>query len=280
MFGRRDERVEYRDSDVGAVYGDSTAAAETPQSLGGAMLGGVLPEARLLKMIGPRRLILILAGTAILAVGLLLAISWMNGKDSKAAQRGAAKFATALVAAKPSVAPDGAASYISGARSYFGPVTSAKIIGGHERGVNSQDTADERTYYVVEMLIQSKRGPAALELDFDDGAIGSDRISGIHELKPSDARGLSDAQRAELSKAFAARGGKAADVVKLSGVAAGAGIAAPSVAKSTHQAKPALHIAKPVIPASASHRLDKATKQLSCVQRAHGDVAKLQACTQ
>ncbi|HEY1594745.1 MAG TPA: hypothetical protein VGF74_05085, partial [Thermoleophilaceae bacterium] len=121
---------------------------------------------------------------------------------------------------------------------------------------------------------------AALELDFDDGAIGSDRISGIHELKPSDAPGLSDAQRAELSKAFAARGGKAADVMKLSGVAAGVGIAAPSVAKPTHQAKPALHIAKPVIPASASHQLDKATNQLSCVQRAHGDVAKLQACTQ
>jgi hypothetical protein len=29
-----------------------------------------------------------------------------------------------------------------------------------------------------------------------------------------------------------------------------------------------------------NHQLNKATKELSCVQAAHGDVTKLQACTQ
>jgi hypothetical protein len=245
---------------------DATVA-ESAQSLGGAVVGAALPELGLLRS-GVKnhkgKLALILFGAAVFATALLLAISWLNGKDEQGGHRGAAKFATALVHNDPSAAPSGDAGYVSGVRAYFGPVSSAKVIGGHERGVNSRYAADERTYYVIEMLIQSKRGPAALELDFDDGAIGSDRISGIHELKPSEASGLSPTQRKQLEAAFAARGGEAADVVKLSGTATVPTPSAPHV---------------PVVSKPVSKQLDKATKELACVQAAHGDVAKLQACT-
>ena len=256
MFGRNDERIVYSDAPV----------AEAPRSPGGAVLGAALPEIGLLRS-GIRnhkgRLFLILTGTAVLGVALLVAISWLNGKDAKGGQAGAAKFATALVRNQPSLAADGAAGYVAGARAYFGPVSSAKIIAGHERGVNSRNTADERTYYVVEMLIQSKRGPAALELDFDDGAIGSQHISSVQELKPSDTPAISATQRKQLEAAFAARGGKAAEEVTLSSAAPTTKV--PNV---------------PVVPKAASDQLNKATKQLSCVQKAHGDVTKIQACTQ
>ena len=271
MFGRKDERI---------VYSDATLA-ETPQSPGGAVLGAALPEIGLLRS-GIRnhrgRLFLILTGTAVLGLTLLVAISWLNSKDAKGGQAGAAKFATALVHNQPSLAADGAAGYAAGVRAYFGPVSSAKIIAGHERGVNSRNTADERTYYVVEMLIQSKRGPAALELDFDDGAIGSQRISSVHELKPTDIPAISATQRKRLEAAFAARGGKAADEVTLSSTPPTTIVSTPAV-HTTKQ--PAVKVPNvPVVPKAASDQLNKATKQLSCVQKAHGDVTKIQACTQ
>jgi hypothetical protein len=264
MFGTRDERVVMQDA----------AVAEPAQSLGGAVLGTALPEIGLLRSSVKNhrgRLVLILVGCAAFAVALLLAISWLNGEDAQGGKRGAAKFATALVTGDPSAAPSGDEQYVSGVRAYFGPVSSAKLIGGHERGVNAPDHTDERTYYVAEMLIQSKRGPAALELDFDDGAIGSDRITGVHELEPNDAPGLSAAERKQLEAAFAARGGKAADVVKLTGATPVAGPRVVYVHSTPHV---------PVIPKQASRQLNQATKQLSCVQAAHGDVAKIQACTQ
>jgi hypothetical protein len=264
MFGTRDERV---------VYPDATVAEQAP-SLGGAVVDTVLPEIGLLRSNVKKhrgRLALILIGVAVLSAGLLAAITWLNAKDAKGGQRGAATFATALVNNHPSAAPKGDEGYVSGVRSYFGPVSSAKVIGGHERGVNAPDSADERTYYVIEMLIQSKRGPAALELDFDDGAIGSEHISGIHELKPNEAPGLSAAQRNQLERAFAARGGHPAGDEKLTAI--------PPVVKVITPSKPSTPKV-PVVPKAVNHQLNKATKELSCVQAAHGDVTKLQACTQ
>lgn len=264
MFGTRDERV---------VMPDATLA-EPAQSLGGGVLGAAMPEIGLLRA-GIKnhkgRVLMILAGVAVLSVGLLLAISWFNGKDAQGGKRGADKFATALTHNSPSAAPTGDAQYVAGVRAYFGPVSSAKLIGGHERGVNAPNQADERTYYVAEMLIQSKRGPAGLELDFDDGAIGSDKISGVHELQPSDVSGLSAVQSEQLDAAFAARGGKAADVVKLTGTTPAA---APPSAVRVHSTP---HV--PVIPKQAGHQLNQATTELSCVQAAQGDVTKIQACT-
>ncbi len=256
MFGRKDERV---------VFPDATVA-EQPQSLGGAVLGAALPELGLLRKAGKRKLFLIFLGAAMFASALAVTISWLNAKDSKGGHLGATKFAAALVHNDPSAAPAGASAYVGGVRAHFGPVTSARVIGGHERGVNSPDHADERTYYVIEMLIQSRRGPAALELDFDDGAIGSQRISGIHELKPSEAPGISEAQRSQLAKAFAARGSKPAEDETLLGVSA-------TVVPSTP--RPAVHITVPAGPG-----VSKAVKQLHCVQAAHGDVAKMQKCSQ
>jgi hypothetical protein len=260
MFGRSDETV---------VFPDATVA-EKPQSLGGAVMGAVLPEAGLLRNVGKGKLLLIGFAAAVFAAALLLAINWMNGKDAKAGHEGAAKFAAALVHNNPAADAD-ASSFVNGVRAYFGPVSSATMIAGHERGVNAPDNADERTYYVIEMLIQSKRGPAALELDYDNHSLGSDRITSVHELKPQDTPGISDAQRAQLTKAIAARGGHTAGEVELAG----------ATTVTTGVATPKVKIHMPTVAPAATKvpGLDKATKQLKCVQNAHGDVTKIAACT-
>lgn len=228
-----------------------------------SVMAAVLPEVGMLRQASGgsgRKLVLILAGVGILVATLALAIFWLLGKELKAAHQGATNFGAALVRNDPSAAPSGAAAYINGMRTYFGPVSSAVVIGSHNRGVNTGDEADTRNYYVVEMLLGTRRGPAAVELEFDNHSIGSDRISGVHELKPGDAPGISPTERSRLAAAFAARGGKPADDAAL-------------------MAAPAAHVHAPSVPAAASSQLSKAAQELRCVQHANGDVAKLQKCT-
>ncbi len=85
------------------------------------------------------------------------------------------------------------------------------MIGTHNKTINGPDSADDRSYYVAALWIESRRGPAVLQLEFDNHALSSDEISSVHELEPRHMRGLSAAQRAQLDEAFAARGGEAAD---------------------------------------------------------------------
>jgi hypothetical protein len=226
----------------------------------------VLPEVGALRKASAgsgRRLVLILAGVGLFCAVVAFALFSLIGKDSKAAHNGATRFGSALVLGEPRLAPKGDADMVSGVRNYFGAVTSAKVIGSHDRGVNTGDSADTRTYFVVEMLLDTRRGPAALELDFDNHAIGSDRISGIHELEPSEAPGLTTGERSQLARAFAARGGKPADDALLNDEP-------PASSSSLRVSVPATK--------HATQQLSAAEKQLRCVQRAKGDVTKMQQC--
>jgi hypothetical protein len=70
-------------------------------------------------------------------------------------------------------------------------VTSARVIGAHNKGVNPGDEADTRSFFVVELLLHAKNGPAVVEVAYDNHALNSERVSDVYELEPKEAPGLS-----------------------------------------------------------------------------------------
>ena len=120
------------------------------------------------------------------------------------------------------------------------------------------------------MLLETKRGPAVVELEFDSPSLtySSERVTDVYELAPRDVpdSALSDADFAALAKAFVARGGQPADSIKLSGAflpEAPTPVATPAKVKR-------------IVPDKAQK---DAMKTLRCVQAAKGDIEKLQRCS-
>jgi hypothetical protein len=210
------------------------------------------------------------AFTAVIAVALFLIL----GRSEQTARDAATRFASALVRDDPSAAPPGARDYVAGVRAYFGPVRSARVIGAHNKHVNTGDNADTRSFFVTELLLHTQRGPAAIELEFDNHALFSDEVSGVRELEPDDAPGLSARTRERLAAAYVARGGRPADQIVLSATRA-----APEPATEAPEPAPQEHaIENRRAPARRTARQRAAARQLHCVESARGDVAKLQQC--
>jgi hypothetical protein len=272
MFGRGGERPTQQALLMGAMEAPSATAVETKPAVSFNPVAPEMGALRALARLGRGRLALILIGAALFAGALAFAIQFLIAKDTNAARHGANSFATALVHNDPQAAPQGAEEYVSAVRRHFGDVTSATLYRTHNHSVNTGDSADTRTYVVADMLIESRRGPAVLEVDFDNGSIGSDHVSSIRELDPRHAPGLSSAQRQRIESAFAERGGNLADSVTL--------LEHPAPAATPTPAPRPVHIKRVHVTAPADAALSKAAKQLSCVQGAHGDVAKMQRCTQ
>ena len=217
-------------------------------------LAVALPEVAMLRDSDPagrRRVIMIIAASVAFAIAVAIGVFWLLGKQEKTARHAGAKFASALVHNDPSLAPQGGDGYVRGVRSQFGPVSSARVIDAHNHHVRNTGQNDSRTYFQTDLLLATKRGPAVIELSFDNHAFNSDRISGVRELKPSRARHISKAERAALEAAFAKRGGYPANDLALSGT-----MNTPAVANGGP------------------------TAVMECVQRASGDASKLQACVQ
>jgi hypothetical protein len=120
---------------------------------------------------------------------------------------------------------------------------------------------------VADLLLRSARGPAVIELAFDNGGIGSGKVTGVYELAPDDAPKLPARDGDRLALAFATRGGIPAGEDTLRQATA-QGPQAP--AQRPAEAPPAR--AKP------NPRLREAPSELRCVQRARGDVTKLLEC--
>jgi hypothetical protein len=201
--------------------------------------------------------------SAALIVG---AVFWALGKNEQAAGDAATRFATALVDNDPAAAPKGAQEYIPGVRAYFGAVTGARVIGTHNERADA-NTESSRTYPVADLLLHSARGPAVIELAFDNGGIGSEKVTGVYELAPDDAPKLPARDGTRLASAFAERGG----------IPAGEDMLEQSTAP-TPQAPAPRHADAPPAGARPSPRLRKAQSELRCVQRARGDVTKLLEC--
>ena len=232
------------------------------------VLAWILPEFFVSSLgISRRRLALILGATltfmAVVAVVCLMLLS----KEEQTARDSATRFAAALVHDNPAAAPAGAADYVGGVRHYYGEVTSAKVIGAHNKGVNTGDNADTRSFFVVQMLLHSRRGPAVIELEYDNHAVMSEKVSRIYELEPDHAPGLSKAEHRRLDAALAARGGEPANSDDLSIRAT------PSVPRVRIAPTP-----KPAKPHVTQLNSTPQGAQLRCVQKAHGDVQKMQEC--
>jgi len=169
------------------------------------VLSWLLPEFFFSSLgISRRRLGLILGATVSFMVVVAVVCLVLLGEEEQTARQSATRFAAALVHDDPAAAPPGAAEYVHSVRRYFGPVTSARVIGARNKGVNTGDNADTRAFFVVKMLLQSHRGPAILELEYDNHAFLSERVSRIYELTPDHAPNVSKAQRRQLDAAFAA----------------------------------------------------------------------------
>jgi hypothetical protein len=201
------------------------------------------------------RNVIIIGVTLVVAVA-MLALFWILRKSNEHTIHASTKFASALVRNDPGAAPKGGADYVTGIRAYFGPVASARVIDSHNHGVNTGNSADTRSYYVGDILLNTQRGPAVIELEFDNESLSnsSEKISSIHELAPDKVRKhkLSSSDRDALEAAFAQRGGKPGEL-----------LAQSSPVKVKVQLKPVkIHV----------------DKHLKCIQDAHGDVRKMQRC--
>lgn len=221
------------------------------------------------------RNVIVVSVTVVVAIA-MVALFWILRKSNEATIHAANTFATAVVRNDPRAAPDGGGDYVAGVRAYFGPVSAARVIDSHNHSVNTGDNADTRSYYVGDILLNTRRGPAVIELEFDNASLAntSQRISSIHELAPDKVRGhkLSSTDRDALEAAFAQRGGKAADEIALNGALA----ELPKAGAPTNSAPAAL---PPAVGAATKRQQRAASKRLHCVQRAHGDVSKLLHCT-
>ena len=223
-----------------------------------------------------RMLFLIVSGTAAFMVAVAFTVFWLLGKAEESTRHASTQFAAALEKNDPSAAPAGGADYVEGVRAYFGPVTNAEVVDAHNKSINTGDSADTRSYFVADILIRTKRGAAVIELEFDNQSLtnSSEKVSGVYELKPGKvpegALGLVDAR--ELASAFATRGGKPADQMTLSRALA-------DLPKPDAPAAAPAETPTRAVPSPASQRQQReATKRLSCVQNANGDVTKLQKC--
>jgi hypothetical protein len=211
-----------------------------------------------------RQIFVYVVVSAVVIVG---GVFWAIGKNKQAAGHAATRFASALVHNDPDAAPKGSTDYIKGTRAYFGRVTGARVIDTHNERADA-NTNTSRTYPVADLLVRSARGPAVIELAFDNGGIGSEKVTGIYELHPNDAPKLRVADRRQLASAFAERGGIPADGETLQHATAG-------------PAQPAAQLPEAAQTASArpTPELRAARAELRCVQRANGDVTKLLECS-
>jgi hypothetical protein len=210
------------------------------------------------------RLICLLA--AVSAAVIVGGVFWGIGKNKQAAGRAATRFAAALVDNDPGAAPKGSPEYIKGLRAYFGAVTRARVIGTHNERADA-NTNTSRTYPVADVFLRGARGPAVIELAFDNGGIGSEKVTGIYELDPDDAPKLPANDREQLARAFAERGGIPADEDTLN----------QATAQTRQPAAPRPAGAPPARP-KPSPEVRVAQNELRCVQRARGDVTKLLEC--
>jgi len=195
----------------------------------------------------------IIIGVTVIVAVAMVALFWILRASHERTIHASSKFATALVNNDPTAAPKGGADYVKGVRAYFGGVSSAHVIDSHNHGVNTGDSADTRAYYVGDILLATKRGPAVIELEFDNQSLAnaSEKISSIHELAPDKVRKhkLNANDRRALEAAYAQRGGEPGNLLP------------------TTRPVGAARFAKPAV-----------DEHLRCIQRAHGDVNKMLRC--
>ena len=159
---------------------------------------------------------------------------------------------------------------MKGLRGHFGEVSAARVVDTRSHQTGNGDEA--HTYYVADVLLQTARGAAVVQLEFNSLQLISDTITEVRELEPRDIEGLDDAELTAVAKAFVTRGSEPVRSFHADALATRANAAKAANAAATPPAA-----AKPK-KAAVSPEIRKAKQQLRCVQKAKGDVEKLARC--
>ena len=193
-----------------------------------------------------RKLIaLIVIPTAVFMVAVGGFLSGSSAARRTRSRRAPTQLAAAIVANNPNAAPEGGAAYVRGVRLQFGPVRSARLVSEYKKGDNGgPDTADDTSYWLAQIALQTAHGPAVVEVRYDNNSLDpkNQEIRTVYEVKRDHSHGPDLASAQSLADEPPAR------------VAAPAGpeaAAAPKVADD-----PAIR----------------------CLKKAKGDVEKLQRC--
>jgi hypothetical protein len=197
---------------------------------------------------------------------------WFLGNEEDSVHKSSDQLAAALAHNDPSRAPGEAEEYVSGVRGYFGPVKAAKVVDARKVDNYAQTSSsnDDRSWWVSTIFMRTERGAALLLVSYDDGGLDphTARITSVRELSPrrvaKDA--LTTTELADAKAGFASRGGKAADQLALDG-------------SRTRIEEVRSRLGGQRRPRRPSKRVQKVPRRLKCVQRAHGDIAKLQRCS-
>src|SRR4051794_25171359 len=174
----------------------------------------------MLGLVNRKLVFIILGATAAFMVALGGFLFWFLGGEDDAVKKSATQFAAAIQSNDADAAPEGGGRYVDGIRAYFGPVKSAKLVHEYKKSDNGgPNTADDTSYWVAQILLRTERGPAVVEVRYDNNSLDPSHqdLQQVYELEPSGIPGdaLARTDRADVKRAFASRGGRAADSIKL-----------------------------------------------------------------
>lgn len=221
------------------------------------------------------KLVTILGGTLALTGAVAVLVFWILGRGEDAGERSAQQFASALVHGDPASAPEGGAPYVEGVRAFYGDVRAARVLDVHRKRITKRTRKGRsvHTRLVADVHVETKRGPAVLEVYFRDRTLfgGGAIINAVEEELPRDVPddALSDAQFVALAHGFQRRARPAREFDL-----AHPAVAIPDSIKELPQRVRRLTVPQP----TPSPQLRKAYRQMRCVKRAKGDVEKLARC--
>ena len=219
-----------------------------------------------------RLVIVIIAATIVFSAVVSAFVLWSLDRAEESTRDASGQFAAAIERGEADSAPDGAERYVEGIRAHFGPVARATVIDARNKGINTGDNADTRSFFIADLLLDTERGLAVVEVEFDNHSFAnnSQHVSAVYELAPDDVPddALEPATHRALALAFAARGGRAADVIAL-------GQALVETSKLSAPAR----AAEPSS-AAADREFSHAMDGVRCIREAAGDVAAMQECAQ
>jgi hypothetical protein len=217
-----------------------------------------------------RLLIVIGAATIVFSVVVSVFVLWSLDRAEESTRDASGQLAAAIERGDADAAPEGAERYVEGIRAHFGPVTRVTVIDARNKSINTGDNADTRSFFIADLLLETERGLAVVEVEFDNHSFAnhSQHVSAVYELAPEDVPddALEPATRKALAMAFADRGGRAADVITLS-------------QGPVELPEPSATAAEPRS-AAADRELSRAMDGVRCIREAAGGVAAMQECAQ
>src|SRR4051794_37509990 len=222
-----------------------------------------------------RRVIVILGITLVFIAGLGAFLFWYLGGEEKAATREANKFIGALVKHDAAAAPKDGDDYVRGVWKAYRRIDSAKLIDTHQNSSNSSSGSGS-SWWVADMLVHTGRGLVVLELAFEPNNLSPDdqEIDLLYELTPGRIHGglLDSHTLARVKSDQHERGDHPEDGITLD--------VSESEAAPVVRPRVPVQPIRPVVPGKPVHPAKPTLPPvIKCIRRAHGDVSKIQRCS-